>query len=302
MALYKLDQNLKATQLHPLKIPKEREIQRLCEKNLDTILGVRFLASEYSTGKSHAGRIDTLGLDQNGCPVIIEYKKTQSESVILQGLYYLQWLSDHHADFEALVSKVLGDDTAVDWSSPRVVLIAESFTKFDNHAISTIDQRIELKSYRWYESGLFLLEESHGKAGSVGLEAKPMKAGHPTLKPTYDFEHHLGGKSDAIRKAFNDLRDNILGLAGTDMIREQVVKKYVAYKTTKNFCEVEVQVSKVKVYIDINLKDLRDPKKWAEDCSKVGHWATGNSRFVFPPGEDLAYAMDLIQQAHRINS
>ena len=30
---------------------------------METFLGVRFLASEYGTGAKHRGRIDTLGLD-----------------------------------------------------------------------------------------------------------------------------------------------------------------------------------------------------------------------------------------------
>ncbi len=41
----------------------EKSLQTLIEKYLETFLGVRFLASEYSTGKTHSGRIDTLGID-----------------------------------------------------------------------------------------------------------------------------------------------------------------------------------------------------------------------------------------------
>ena len=36
----------------------EREIQKLCEQNLETIFGIRFLATEYVTGNKHKGRID----------------------------------------------------------------------------------------------------------------------------------------------------------------------------------------------------------------------------------------------------
>jgi RecB family endonuclease NucS len=49
----------------------EKSLQILIENHLEAFLGVRLLASEYSTGKTHGGRIDTLGLDENGCPVII---------------------------------------------------------------------------------------------------------------------------------------------------------------------------------------------------------------------------------------
>jgi RecB family endonuclease NucS len=51
----------------------EKPLQTLIEQNLEALLGIHFLASEYSTGKTHAGRIDTLGLDEDHCPVIIEY-------------------------------------------------------------------------------------------------------------------------------------------------------------------------------------------------------------------------------------
>lgn len=49
----------------------EKILQTLIESNLEAFLGVRLLASEYSTGKTHGGRIDTLGIDENNCPVII---------------------------------------------------------------------------------------------------------------------------------------------------------------------------------------------------------------------------------------
>jgi RecB family endonuclease NucS len=51
----------------------EKSVQLLFEKNLEALLGVRFLASEFTT--THGGRIDTLGLDENGSPVILEYKR-----------------------------------------------------------------------------------------------------------------------------------------------------------------------------------------------------------------------------------
>ncbi|MFP3119913.1 hypothetical protein Q3A60_31255 [Streptomyces sp. Iso 434] len=51
----------------------EAEVQGLVEAHMETLLGVRFLASEYGTGPVHGGRIDSLGLDENGSPVIVEF-------------------------------------------------------------------------------------------------------------------------------------------------------------------------------------------------------------------------------------
>lgn len=66
----------------------EKELQTMIENHLETFLGVKFLASEYTTGRRHGGRIDTLGIDENNVPVIIEYKRTTNENVINQGLFY----------------------------------------------------------------------------------------------------------------------------------------------------------------------------------------------------------------------
>jgi RecB family endonuclease NucS len=59
------------------------------EQHLEAFLGVRFVATEYVTGKEHSGRIDTLGLDDNNCPVIIEYKRALNVNVINQTAFSL---------------------------------------------------------------------------------------------------------------------------------------------------------------------------------------------------------------------
>lgn len=59
------------------------------------MLGVRPLGSDYSIGHKYGGRIDTLGIDENASPVIIEYKRATNENVINQGLFYLDWRCGH---------------------------------------------------------------------------------------------------------------------------------------------------------------------------------------------------------------
>lgn len=64
------------------------------------------------------GRMDSIGIDENNSPVIFEYKRSQNENVINQGLFYLDWLLDHKADFKLLVIEKLGMEAAnsIDWS------------------------------------------------------------------------------------------------------------------------------------------------------------------------------------------
>jgi len=98
----------------------EKTLQTLIETHLETFLGVRLLTTEYVTGSDHKGRIDTLGIDENNSPVIIEYKRAMNENVINQGLFYLNWLMNHQKDFAWLVLKRFGVEAAdsIDWNAP----------------------------------------------------------------------------------------------------------------------------------------------------------------------------------------
>lgn len=138
----------------------EKSLQTLIERNLETLLGVRFLASEHPTGEKHGGRIDTLGIDENSSPVIIEYKRATNENVINQGLFYLSWLLDHRAEFKLLVLDKLGKAVAdsVDWTGPRLLCIAGGFTKYDEHAVHQMGRNIELIRHRRFGDGLLLFE------------------------------------------------------------------------------------------------------------------------------------------------
>jgi len=150
-------------ELKGTSVQLEKSLQTLIEQHLEAFLGIRFLASEYSTGKVHGGRIDTLGIDENGYPVIIEYKRAVNENVVNQGLYYLDWLMDHKADFKLLVMEKFGKEQSdnIEWSSPRLLCIAGDFTNYDEHAVKQISRNIELLRYRRYEKEFLLLELVH---------------------------------------------------------------------------------------------------------------------------------------------
>ena len=91
----------------------ETELRDFFAANLVEILGVRFLGKEYPT--TGGRRIDTLGLDENNSPVIIEYKWKENEEVLAQGLCYFNWLKKNKKHFELLVANPLSKGTVVNW-------------------------------------------------------------------------------------------------------------------------------------------------------------------------------------------
>src|SRR5262245_40069247 len=106
LKLFRIDNGV-AAELQGMALALEKPLQALIERNMEALFGVRFVATEHSTGKKHGGRIDSLGLDENGSPVIFEYKRAVNENVINQGLFYLDWLLHHRAEFELLVMRKL---------------------------------------------------------------------------------------------------------------------------------------------------------------------------------------------------
>jgi RecB family endonuclease NucS len=97
--------NKQMTLAKPINFKLEKDIQNLIENNLKIVFNCKFVASEFSTGNEHAGRIDTLALSEDNNPVIIEYKKVESSELVNQSLYYLSWIKDHRGDFQIAVNK-----------------------------------------------------------------------------------------------------------------------------------------------------------------------------------------------------
>jgi predicted transport protein len=303
MPLFSLRSN-KVSQIKPASFAKERELQRLFETNLVALLGVQFVASEFSTGDRQRGRIDTLGLDQDGSPVIIEYKKSSNENIINQGLFYLDWLVDHKGDFTLASQKALGKVIEIDWSRPRLILIAEFFSEYDKFAANRIGANMEMWTYRRYGDDLLYLDPiyvadaKHEKVKKVEKPQEKEKDEVPET-PIYTLEMHLKGKPQGIHSLFEELRERIFGLDAEGAIIEKANKHYMVYKHGKNFCEVWLQNSQLKLWLDIPLAELDDPYKLAKDVSNIGHWGTGEIEVNIDDEAQLDKVMTLIKQAYQ---
>lgn len=112
LKLFRQDADGQEVELRGSTVTLEVELQRRIEAGMETMLGIRFLASEYPTGPWHRGRIDTLGLDENNAPVVIEFKKGADSGVLSQAAFYMSWLCSARHGFEALVKAQLGSEVA----------------------------------------------------------------------------------------------------------------------------------------------------------------------------------------------
>ena len=303
MAIF-FTKNETAKKIPPIKVGLERDVQKLFEKNLDEILNIVFLASEYST--SFGGRIDSLGIDKNGSPVIIEYKKGQNDNVINQGLSYLRWLLDHKADFEALVKDRDDFVVEIDWTSPRVICVAESYNKFDLDTTDLLPMNIELLRYQLYEDNILLVEpevQRKVRISTSGVFERGEKQKRVFKENIhYTTDDHLKSASPEIQKLFSTLKEQISAL--DESIIEEAKAKYIAYKLTTNFCDVVVLRNALKIFLNVPSGKLEDPDSMARDLTMpepVGHWGNGDYEVKFEREEDIPKIMALVKQSYTYN-
>lgn len=286
----------------------EKPLQTLIEANLLPMLGIRFVATEYATGRTHAGRIDSLGLDENNSPVILEYKRSVGENVINQGLYYLDWLMDHQAEFKLQVMEKLGVAAAadIDWTSPRVLCIAADFTKYDAHAVQQISQSVELIRYRRFGTDLLLLEQvntaSNGRSrarirsvadGELEVPATTKSAAAASDKSYAEWLAQLGPD---MLELVSSLDDFIVSL-GDDVQRKEL-KLYMAFKRLKNFATVVLQKNRLLLFVHVDPDLLMPLAPNMRDARKFGHWGTGDLEISITGFADLEQAKPVIVQAY----
>jgi predicted transport protein len=231
--------------------------------------------------------MDTLGIDHNSSPVIIEYKRGQNDSVINQGLSYLLWLLDHKDTFKEIAYRVRSI-TAIDWASPRVICVAESYNKFDLDTVDLLPIDIELLRYRIYENNLLLVEPEIQRKVKISTSEIFDKAEGQKRElkehEKHTVEDHLKSTSDHTRELFVALKEKIMAL--DDSIIEDPKAKYIAYKLTNNFV------------------DVTDPTGIARDLTKpkpVGHWGNGDYEVKLDRSEDVDAVMALINQSYSYN-
>ena len=286
-------------ELESSSAPLEKGLQTQFETNLETLLGVRFLASEYAT--THGGRMDTLGIDENGYPVIIEYKRDRSENVINQGLFYLDWLMDHRGDFELLVLNRYDKEAAeqIEWSAPRLICIAADFTKYDEHAVKQMGRNIELVRYRKFGDDLLLLELLTAVSASVSTKTasptKPAGGGSSSYKTVSEY---MDDMSPQLAELFSDVETFLLGRG--DDVTKKVTRFYLAYRRIKNFACLEVRptLNQLKMFLKIDPDTIDLEEGFSRDVRKIGHFGTGDLELTIGSHEDLERAKPLVLRSY----
>ncbi|MEV5155862.1 DUF5655 domain-containing protein [Streptomyces werraensis] len=289
LRLYNLEGGV--TEAVPHLAEVEADVQGLIEANMETMLGVRFLASEYVIDCVEGGRIDSLGLDENGAPVVVEFKRGTAAGVINQGLYYMAWLMAHKDAFQNLVRDRLGGSAAsqVLWSAPRLICVAGDFTRYDAHAVREHRRSIDLVRYRYFGTEHIGLETVASVTGQSAV-TKRVRRRPAGLPPARRRDEAMAELAEAVDEA-------LLGI-GDGVTRVQR-KQYAAYQRLRNFaCVCPPQQAKLLVYLKADPKGVDLVPGFTRDVTGLGHHGTGDLEVQLRTERDLERAQDLFRASY----
>lgn len=286
------DSENKLTKIQVIPFKLEKDLQKLVEPNTKTIFGIDFVKTEFQL---KGLRIDSLCFDKKtNTFVIIEYKISQSYSVIDQGRTYRKLLLENQADFILLCNEIYDKDlkrSDVNWDKTRIIFISPAFTLFQTEANASEDKSMELWTVKRYSNNTIFFEQIQTK--------RELKSKEYTSYGTYSEDSHLEKADDNTKVLYKQLKNKILSLF--DGVTMEPKQTYVAFVCRVNFVDIIVQKSNLKLILNMKKGTLNDPKTMGRDISNVGHFGNGDYEIQIKDNKNLEYVLGLIKQSYAKN-
>ena len=287
--------------LKNIDFKNEKELQSYVEKNMEEILGYKFIATEFSVGDS---RLDSLGYDkENNTFIIIEYKNIKNNSLVDQGYSYLALMLERKEAFVLKYNNVtksnleIGD---IDWSQSRIIFISPFFSSRQISATEFQGMPVDLIKATKYENDIVefdKISKNPNLKASFTPNTEIMKEVEKEIK-VYTEEDHLNKAPEKIKELYQNLKEEILNLGDIDI---EYKKLYIAFKGNTNIVDIEVYSSKIKLFINMKIGSLNDPMNISRDMSKTGHHGNGDYVVEISNEDDIENVIPLIKQSLKVN-
>ena len=283
----------------PFKL--EKEIQNIVEKNLQTLLGLDFIKTEFSIGTF---RIDSLAFDSDKKSfVIIEYKRDKNFSVIDQGYAYLSLMLNNKAEFileynESKSGTLKRND--VDWSQSKVLFVSPNFTTYQKEAINFKDLPIELWEIKRFTNDTLSFEQIVNRSSKESIKTVSNSETITTVSKeikVYSEQDHLENIEDDFLSIYAEIKEFLLSFGEDITIYPK--KKTIGFKIgSKVFCDIVMQNKGIRLFLNAKKGTLKDPECITRDVSEVGHWGNGAYEVRFPLKSDteMDYVFNLLRQ------
>ena len=316
MELYKITQK-KIKLISKKRFGLEKHLQKIIENNLDELFDLRIIASEFTVGKystDKLGRIDTLAYDEkNKSFVIIEYKNSESKSVIDQGFSYLSELLDRKSDFIEKLNEVLKNNirnNEIEWSQSKVIFISPSYTPHQINGSNFKDLPIELWTIQLFEDDLFsltkIMSTSNESINKINKNKEMQKVSN--VVNIVSEEVHVSKTNDVCKKIWQEICEKYLKFGDTSI---NVKKGYIGIKRNNTtmfyvvFYKTYLKIEMIAGYTEGKIKkknylEFKDEKRFGKINSNRKGTDIFENLFSFKLGseKDLSYAIYLMDQKY----
>jgi predicted transport protein len=231
----------------------------MIEKDLNVLeTGLLYVDHYVQVG---SGIIDTLAIDEDKNPVVIEYKveEGEDETALLQTLSYANWVYKNPDSILRFIREKELGTSFESLGDVRIIIVAPSFNDRTKQAAEMVEPDIVLRRYLVFDI------PSLGKRLHLETIRDSRTRARPGLSPTaYTIDYHFEGNYIKMRPLFDRLANEARKL-GADLTIEPK-KWYIAFRRNYNLAIVNVYTTKLEVGMPVPSPEqdprMMDITKW----------------------------------------
>lgn len=191
-------------------------IEDILIKNSEELLGLKILFTNYPLDNQNIDNVAILALDEVQQLVVVEYRKHKYHQTIGKGLMQLDYILKNESKFKLLINDLKLASAKEIIYKPRLLVIGEDFSEYDQYAIRQIPYNIELIKIQTYANGFLNLHKQF-----INLRSQVFKFNVPTL----------------YKQLFNELCEFVFNL-GDEVVGVGVNNTYT-FRKIKTFLTVD---------------------------------------------------------------
>lgn len=242
---------------------EEKLVQEEFERSLsDFEDGLKYIASFVGTA---VGTIDTLAIDEDRRPVIIEFKAPGADvtRALIQALDYYSWASEpgNFTWLDRYIRKVKKDSLNLSdqlENNIRIIIVASEFEERIKRAISGLQPDTMLVSYK-------LLEKDEAEVWLLPVvEVDTSQIQRKELLPPKLENDHFKGKEDK-KHLYEKLKTEVLNKIDSGVKINPAPQDYIGLIGRKTFCGIHIKKGWLRLDLPLTHEEARNEEYvWRE--------------------------------------